>query len=161
MCHETGEIFLHVVELYLFGNGMTITYDDEGLRRRDQIFRAIISMKTKTPAVHSITSNITEFISIPLEQRFPNWWVASRFVVLSCNWRFGGTYRLHLQGRRNNFSKNQQVSKWQFHLQLSRLHGVTSQKMILLKKRVTHNPQRLDVWGRTGLTSSTLADSPD
>jgi hypothetical protein len=27
--------------------------------------------------------------------------------LLSCNRRFGGTYRLHLQGWRNNFSKNQ------------------------------------------------------
>jgi hypothetical protein len=25
--------------------------------------------------------------------------------------RFGGTYRLHLQGRRNKFSKNQQASR--------------------------------------------------
>jgi outer membrane biogenesis lipoprotein LolB len=33
--------------------------------------------------------------------------------LLSCNRRFGGTYRLHLQGRRNHFSKNQQVSRWQ------------------------------------------------
>jgi hypothetical protein len=29
--------------------------------------------------------------------------------LLSCNRRFGGTYRLHLQGRRNNFSKNKQA----------------------------------------------------
>jgi hypothetical protein len=33
--------------------------------------------------------------------------------LLSCNQRFGGTYRIHLQGRRNNFSKNQQASRWQ------------------------------------------------
>jgi hypothetical protein len=32
--------------------------------------------------------------------------------LLSCNRRFGGTYRLHLQIRRSNFSKNQQVSRW-------------------------------------------------
>jgi hypothetical protein len=39
------------------------------------------------------------------------------------NRRFGGTYRLHLQGRRNNFSKNQQVSKWQAEFSASRKTG--------------------------------------
>jgi hypothetical protein len=29
--------------------------------------------------------------------------------LLSCNRRFGGTYRLHLEGWRNNFSKNQRA----------------------------------------------------
>jgi hypothetical protein len=33
--------------------------------------------------------------------------------LLSCNRRLGGTYRLHLQGRKNKFRKNQQVSRWQ------------------------------------------------
>jgi hypothetical protein len=40
-------------------------------------------------------------------------WDMTLCSLLSCNWRFGGTYRLHLQGWRNNFSKNQQVSRWQ------------------------------------------------
>jgi hypothetical protein len=35
-------------------------------------------------------------------------------------------HHLHLEGRRNNFSKNQQVSRWH----LNRLYGVTSRKMI-------------------------------
>jgi hypothetical protein len=38
-------------------------------------------------------------------------WDMTPCSLLSCNGRFGGTYRLHLQGRRNNFSKNQQVSR--------------------------------------------------
>jgi hypothetical protein len=33
--------------------------------------------------------------------------------LFSCNRRFEGTYRIPLQGRRNNFCKNQQVSRWQ------------------------------------------------
>jgi hypothetical protein len=33
--------------------------------------------------------------------------------LLSMKRRFGGTYRLHLQGRRHNFSKNQEASRWQ------------------------------------------------
>jgi hypothetical protein len=37
-------------------------------------------------------------------------WDVTPCSLLSCNRRFGGTYRLHLQGRRNNFSKNQRVS---------------------------------------------------
>jgi hypothetical protein len=38
-------------------------------------------------------------------------WDVTPCSLLSCNRRFGGTYRLHLQARRNNFSKNQQVSR--------------------------------------------------
>jgi hypothetical protein len=39
------------------------------------------------------------------------------WVMMSCspssfNRRFGGTYRLHLQGRRNKFNKNQLGSRW-------------------------------------------------
>jgi hypothetical protein len=34
-------------------------------------------------------------------------WDMTPCSLLSCNRRFEGTYRLHLQGRRNNFSKNQ------------------------------------------------------
>jgi hypothetical protein len=36
-------------------------------------------------------------------------WDMTPCSLLSCNRSFGGTYRLHLQGRRNNFSKNQQA----------------------------------------------------
>jgi hypothetical protein len=39
-------------------------------------------------------------------------WDVTPCSLLSCKRRFGGTYRLHPQGRRNNFSKNQQVSRW-------------------------------------------------
>jgi hypothetical protein len=74
---------------------------------------------------------------------------------LSCNRRFGGTYRLHLQGWRNKqepASKQNSVCHllvlaslflrtwkwWRYiplkrRLQLNRLHGVISQKMIPLK----------------------------
>jgi hypothetical protein len=37
-------------------------------------------------------------------------WDMTPCSLLSYNRRFGGTYRLHLQERRNNFSKNQQAS---------------------------------------------------
>jgi hypothetical protein len=40
-------------------------------------------------------------------------WDVTPCSLLSCNRCLGRTYRLHLQGRRNNFSKNQQVSRWQ------------------------------------------------
>jgi hypothetical protein len=42
---------------------------------------------------------------------------------LIVNRGFGGTYRLHLQGRKNKFSKKP--------AQLNGLHGVISQKMVL------------------------------
>jgi hypothetical protein len=40
-------------------------------------------------------------------------WDVTPCSLLSFNRRFGGTYRLQLHGRRNNFSKNQQVNRWQ------------------------------------------------
>jgi hypothetical protein len=49
-------------------------------------------------------------------------WNMTPCFLLSYNRRFGGTYRLHLQGRRNNFSKNQQGSRWQASLKLFLRH---------------------------------------
>jgi hypothetical protein len=40
-------------------------------------------------------------------------WDMTPCSPLSVNRRFEGTYRLYIQGRRNNFSKNQQASRWQ------------------------------------------------
>jgi hypothetical protein len=40
-------------------------------------------------------------------------WDMTPCSPLSFNRRFGGTYHLYLQGRRNKFSKNQQASRWQ------------------------------------------------
>jgi hypothetical protein len=39
-------------------------------------------------------------------------WDMTSCSLSSCNRRFGGKCRLHLQGWRNNFSKNQQASRW-------------------------------------------------
>jgi hypothetical protein len=39
-------------------------------------------------------------------------WDMTPCSLSSFNRRFGGTYRLHLQGRRNKFSRNQQASRW-------------------------------------------------
>jgi hypothetical protein len=57
-----------------------------------------------------ITSwNISQTVSV----KSVIFWDMTLCSMLSCNRRFGGTYRLHLHGRRTNFSKNQQVSRWQ------------------------------------------------
>jgi hypothetical protein len=40
-------------------------------------------------------------------------WDMTPCILLSCDRRCGGIYRLHLQGGRNNFSKNQQAIRWQ------------------------------------------------
>jgi hypothetical protein len=105
---------------------------------------------------HRIHKQMKLLYDLRFSQRL---WTVSYSVtpcsLLSCNRRFGGTYRLHLQGRRNNFSKNQDLLPPAYllvfaeitsstlkmeaicspkrRLQLNRLHGVTSQKMILLK----------------------------
>jgi hypothetical protein len=57
-------------------------------------------------------------------------WDMTPCSPLSFNRRFGGTYRLHPQGRRNRFSK---PSKQEASLELNALHGVISQKMMLFK----------------------------
>jgi hypothetical protein len=85
------------------------------------------------------------------------------YSPLSVNRRFGGTYRLHLQGRRNKFSKQpaskQLASRTYFFdpedegdvptkglLTLNRLHGVISHKLIFFyltyvrKKQHIHSP---------------------
>jgi hypothetical protein len=56
-------------------------------------------------------------------------WDTTPCSPLCCIRRFGGTYRLHLQGRKIS-SANQRASRWQA-VQLNGLHGVISQKMIL------------------------------
>jgi hypothetical protein len=67
-------------------------------------------------------------------------WDMTPCSPLSFNRRFGGTYRLHLQGRRNGFSKPaSKVASWRWRryvppkrrLKPNRLHGIISQKMIL------------------------------
>jgi hypothetical protein len=78
-------------------------------------------------------------------------WDMTPCSLFSCNRHSGGTYRFHLQGQRNNFSKNQQANRWQAcllklflrpwrwmryvppkrRLQLNRLHGIISHKTIL------------------------------
>jgi hypothetical protein len=56
-------------------------------------------------------------------------WDVTPCSLLRCNRRFGGTYRLHLQGRRK--FQQEPASKQVASRNLNTLHGVTSQKMIL------------------------------
>jgi hypothetical protein len=82
-------------------------------------------------------------------------WDVMSCSLLNVNLRFGGTYRLHLQGRKNKFGKKpafKQVASWflagLIFLTLKMeavcssetsvdngLHGVISQKMALFKQR--------------------------
>jgi hypothetical protein len=70
-------------------------------------------------------------------------WDITPCSPLSVNPRFGGTYGLHLQGRRNKFSKipaSKQVPNriilvpQKRRLTLNGLHGVISQKMVLFEQ---------------------------
>jgi hypothetical protein len=92
-------------------------------------------------------------------------WDITPCRTLSFNRRFGGTYRLHLQGRRNRFSKpaSKQVAsllniflrpwRWRRYvppkrrLKLNGLHGAISQKMILFITTAvkTSNPTKSDI----------------
>jgi hypothetical protein len=59
-------------------------------------------------------------------------WDITPCSLLKVNRRFGGTYRLHLQGRKISRARNQSESRWQATtLTLNGLHGVISQKMVL------------------------------
>jgi hypothetical protein len=61
----------------------------------------------------------------------------------SFNRRFGGIYRLHLQGRRNKFTKNQQASRWQtesyimFSILRTHLTLLTAWSRVHLEKTIT------------------------
>jgi hypothetical protein len=92
-------------------------------------------------------------------------WDVTPCSLLRCNQRFEGTYRLHLQGRRKYFSKNHLLTCWfllkfflrpwrwrryvppKRRLHLNRLHGVTSEKMILFITTAvkTSNPTKLSI----------------
>jgi hypothetical protein len=61
-------------------------------------------------------------------------WDMTPCSLLSCNRRFGGTYRLHIQGRAELFLRPWRLRRYippKRRLQLKRLHDVISQKMIL------------------------------
>jgi hypothetical protein len=78
-------------------------------------------------------------------------WDITPCSPLSVNRRFGGAYCLHLQGRRNKFSKKPAIKQVaSLRLTLNRLHGVISQKVILFKQSlfqsVVSNPWVLTVW---------------
>jgi hypothetical protein len=84
-------------------------------------------------------------------------WDVTPCSLLRCNRRFGGTITSIFRVK-ENFSKNQQVSRWRYvplkrQLHLNRLHGVTSQKMILFTTTAvkTSNPTNtsmLQCWKR-------------
>jgi hypothetical protein len=59
-------------------------------------------------------------------------WDITPCIPLNVDRRFGGTYRLHLQGRSNEFS-NKRASK---QVALNGLDGVMSQKMILFLMKI-------------------------
>jgi hypothetical protein len=66
--------------------------------------------------------------------------------LLKVNRRFGGTYHLHLQGRRICQARYQRESRWQAelfslkrHLTFNRLHSVISQMTILFKPHEVHH----------------------
>jgi hypothetical protein len=65
-------------------------------------------------------------------------WDITPCSQLTVNRHFGGTYHLHLQGRRINRARNQRESRWQAEpvppkrrLTFNGLHGVISQKIVL------------------------------
>jgi hypothetical protein len=74
-------------------------------------------------------------------------WDMTPCSLLSSNLRFGGTYRLHLQGRRNKFSKNQQASTWLLFAELiswtRKMEAICSSKTPVETQRTTrrHIPE--------------------
>jgi hypothetical protein len=58
-------------------------------------------------------------------------WDITPCSPLKVNRRFGGTYRLHLQGRKISRAQNQRESRWQAKLRWKRLHAVISHRIEL------------------------------
>jgi hypothetical protein len=93
-------------------------------------------------------------------------WDMTPCSPLSYNRHFGGTYRLHLQGHRNRFSKpeSKQVASNRRRyvppkrqLTLNGLHGIISQKMILFIKITVF---RIEQWALLLLFCSEEGGSP-
>jgi hypothetical protein len=82
-------------------------------------FRAVDARTRNVDFVETGFTDQTDFTFVGFEvftavvMKSIIFWDVTPCSLLSCNRRIGGTYRLHLQGRRNNFSKNQQASRWQ------------------------------------------------
>jgi hypothetical protein len=56
-------------------------------------------------------------------------WDLTLYSPLEANWRFGGTCRLHPQGRKISQARNQRESRWQRRLTSNGLQRIISQKM--------------------------------
>jgi hypothetical protein len=72
-------------------------------------------------------------------------WDITPCSLLKVNRHFGGTYRLHLRGRKICRARNQRESRWQtepFQRAFNSLHGVISQKIVLFITTavITSNP---------------------
>jgi hypothetical protein len=79
---------------------------------------------------------------IPLKST--NFWDITPCSPLKVSWRFGGIYRLHLQGWRISQERNQREGRWQAEgsdmfpkrqLSFNGLHDVISQKVIFFNHR--------------------------
>jgi hypothetical protein len=78
----------------------------------EQCVRKRIYQKQKNKTKKPLNSYIVGFqVFTAVVMKSIIFWDITRCSPLSLNRRFGGTYRLHLQRRRNKFIKNQQASK--------------------------------------------------
>jgi hypothetical protein len=72
-------------------------------------------------------------------------WDITPCIPLKVNRSFGGTYRLHFQGRRISRITYQRESRWQAEQSASRngLHGILSPNIVLFIITWTHEPPRI------------------
>jgi hypothetical protein len=87
-------------------------------------------------------------------------WDVTPCSLLRLNQRFGGTYRLHLQGRRISLARNQRESRWQAELclTLNGLRGVISQKIVLFITTAvrTSHPTNYQPYDKVSLSDPTI-----
>jgi hypothetical protein len=105
-----------------------------------QVWRAAARPTSSVPSVEMFSSlyRYTKLMWRIWSLKRIIFWDVTPCSLLRCNRRFGGTYRLHLQGRRHLLAeifsstlKMEAICSPKRRLHLNRLHGVTSQKMIL------------------------------
>jgi hypothetical protein len=98
------------------------------------------------PPISVLKFSVNTLIYIPehsFHLKIIIFWDVTPCSLLSCKRRFGGTYRLHLQGRRNNFSRNQQVSRWKIISSTLKMEAICSSETSVTNQETTrrHIPE--------------------
>jgi hypothetical protein len=121
-------------EIFVAGSSITFFHRLQGLQHTSfYILYNFIIIFTMRKFI-----NVVEFdVLAAMVMKSTIFWNIKPCSPLKLNRRFGGIYRLRLQGRRISRARNQRRSRWRYVppkrlFTFNGLHGVISQKMLLL-----------------------------